>query len=119
MHLPWRTMAAIFQQVSFGKLHAMDKLSKSSIIEYCGKWSELEPKLVKKRTSSKKRVKKTVTIYAEDNIILGPDIATHARIVTESIPTPARRRTFDPPKKLKSVLSLITEEQEVANIMTT
>ncbi|GKD25199.1 hypothetical protein Tco_1231413 [Tanacetum coccineum] len=79
--------------------------------------SELEPKLVKKRTSSKKRVKKTVTIYAEDNIILGPDIATHARIMTESIPTPARRRTFDPPKKLKSVLSLITEEQEVANIM--
>ncbi|GJW22919.1 hypothetical protein Tco_0033541 [Tanacetum coccineum] len=48
--------------------------------------------------------------------------ATHARIVTESIPEPTRRKpsgkvTVDPPKKLKSVLSLTLEEQEAADTM--
>ncbi|GJW50586.1 retrovirus-related pol polyprotein from transposon TNT 1-94 [Tanacetum coccineum] len=37
--------------------------------------SEPKPKPVKKRTSSKKRVKKTVTISAEDNIIPDPNVA--------------------------------------------
>ncbi|GJR77041.1 hypothetical protein Tco_0089406 [Tanacetum coccineum] len=48
--------------------------------------------------------------------------ATHARIVTESVPEPTRRRksgkvTSDPPKKLKGVPSLTLEEQEAADIM--
>ncbi|GJZ20713.1 hypothetical protein Tco_0557303, partial [Tanacetum coccineum] len=48
--------------------------------------------------------------------------ATHARIVTESVPGPTKRRksskvTSDPPKKLKSVPTLTLEEQEVADIM--
>ncbi|GJW19624.1 retrovirus-related pol polyprotein from transposon TNT 1-94 [Tanacetum coccineum] len=94
------------------------------------KESEHEPKSVKRKTSSKRRVKKKVTLFAADNIIyddldttleLGKSIsqteakeeeaakqvhATHARIVTESVPEPTKRRklgkvTFDPPKKLK------------------
>ncbi|GKB52819.1 hypothetical protein Tco_0903572 [Tanacetum coccineum] len=92
--------------------------------------SEPEPELVKRKTSSKRRVKKKVTLSADDNIIsddpdtaleLGKSIskteaeeaeaarqvhATHARIVTESVPEPTKRRksgkvTSDPPKKLK------------------
>ncbi|GKE21680.1 hypothetical protein Tco_1433192, partial [Tanacetum coccineum] len=48
--------------------------------------------------------------------------ATHARIVTESVLEPTRRRksgkvTFDPPKKLKGVPSLTPEEQEPADTM--
>ncbi|GKC07980.1 hypothetical protein Tco_0999590 [Tanacetum coccineum] len=92
--------------------------------------SEPEPKLVKIKTSSKRRVKNKVTLSADDNIIsddpdtaleLGKSIskieaekakaarqvhATHARIVTKSVPEPTKIRksgkvTFDPPKKLK------------------
>ncbi|GJR32551.1 hypothetical protein Tco_1108783 [Tanacetum coccineum] len=92
--------------------------------------SKPEPKSVKRKTSSKRRIKKKVTLSADDNIIsddldtdleLGKSInqtkaeeaeasrqvhATHARIVTESVPEPTKRRklgkvTFDPPKKLK------------------
>ncbi|GJW82916.1 hypothetical protein Tco_0156061 [Tanacetum coccineum] len=48
--------------------------------------------------------------------------ATHARIMTESVTEPTRRRksskvTSDPPKKLKGVPSLTPEEQEVADTM--
>ncbi|GJZ52105.1 hypothetical protein Tco_0606620 [Tanacetum coccineum] len=103
--------------------------------------SEPEPEPVKRKTSSKRRVKKKVTLSADDNIIsddpdtaleLGKSIskteaeeaeaarqvhATHARIVTESVPEPTKRRksskvTSDPPKKLKGVPSLTLEEQE-------
>ncbi|GJU05486.1 hypothetical protein Tco_1121916, partial [Tanacetum coccineum] len=105
--------------------------------------SEPEPEPVKRKTSSKRRVKKKVTLSADDNIIsddpdtdlaLGKFIsqteveaarqvhATHARIVTESVPEPTKRRksgkvTSDPPKKLKGVPSLTPEEQEAADIM--
>ncbi|GJS88908.1 hypothetical protein Tco_0771544 [Tanacetum coccineum] len=92
--------------------------------------SEPEPESVKRKTSIKRRVKKKVTLSADDNIIsddfdtaleLGKSMsqtkakeseaarqvhATHARMVTESVPDPTRRRklgkvTCDPPKKLK------------------
>ncbi|GKC49582.1 hypothetical protein Tco_1072327, partial [Tanacetum coccineum] len=80
---------------------------------------EFEPEPAKKRTASKRRVKKKVTISAEDNIIsddpdtaleLGKSIsqtkaeeaeeaeeakkvyATYARIVTEPVPEPASKR---------------------------
>ncbi|GKC10225.1 hypothetical protein Tco_1001835 [Tanacetum coccineum] len=48
--------------------------------------------------------------------------ATHARIVTEYVPEPPKRRksgkvTYDPPKKLKGVPSLTPEEQEATDIM--
>ncbi|GJS28312.1 hypothetical protein Tco_0488932 [Tanacetum coccineum] len=105
--------------------------------------SEPEPESVKRKTTSKRRVKKKVTLSADDNITsddpdtvleLGKSIsqteaeearqvhATHARIVTEFVPERTRRRksgkvTSDPPKKLKGVSSLTLEEQEAADIM--
>ncbi|GKA61809.1 hypothetical protein Tco_0761328 [Tanacetum coccineum] len=88
--------------------------------------SEPELKPAKKRTTSKKRFKKTVTIFAEDNIItedpnialeLGKSIslteakeeeaarkvhATHARIVTQTIPEPTRRKPSESRKSSRS-----------------
>ncbi|GJR05797.1 hypothetical protein Tco_0528781 [Tanacetum coccineum] len=94
--------------------------------------SKPEPEPVKRKTSSKRRAKKKITLPTDDNIIFdGPDTAlelgksisktntekakaarqvhaTHARIMTESVFEPTRRRksgkvTSDPPKKLKGV----------------
>nr|GEU97185.1 hypothetical protein [Tanacetum cinerariifolium] len=101
-------------------------------------------------------VKKKVIIFVDDNIILDLDVAlelgksmslteaaeeeaarqvrvTHARVVTESIPEPARRRpsgsafrdtssvsknmSSDPSQKLKGVQPLTPEEQLAADIM--
>ncbi|GKG02167.1 hypothetical protein Tco_0306872, partial [Tanacetum coccineum] len=62
---------------------------------------------VKRKTSSKRRFKKKVTLSADDNIIADdPDTALELGIMTESIPEPSKRRklgkvTSDPPKKLK------------------
>nr|GEW80065.1 hypothetical protein [Tanacetum cinerariifolium] len=110
------------------------------------KVSEPEPELVKRKISSKERIKKKVTLSPDDNIIsddldtaleLGKSIsqtkaeeaeaakqlhATHARIVKEFILEPTKRRklgkvTSDPPKKLKGVPSLTLKEQEAADIM--
>nr|GEU94863.1 hypothetical protein [Tanacetum cinerariifolium] len=107
---------------------------------------EPEPELVKRKTYSKRRVKKKVTMSADDNIIsddpntaleLGKSISkteakepeaarqvhhSHARIVTESVPEPTKRRksgkvTSDPPTKLKGVPSLTPEEQKASDIM--
>nr|GEX71541.1 hypothetical protein [Tanacetum cinerariifolium] len=107
---------------------------------------EPEPEPVKRKTSSKRRVKKKVTLSADDNIIsdapattlkLDKSIsktevkeakaarqvyATHARILTKSTLERNKRRksgkvTFDPPKKLKGVPSLTPKEQEAADII--
>nr|GEX11920.1 hypothetical protein [Tanacetum cinerariifolium] len=101
---------------------------------------------LKERLLVKRKVKKKVTLSTNDNIIsddpdttleLGKSIsqtkaeeaeaakqvhATHARIVTESVTKPTKRRkssivTSDPPKKLKGAPSLTPEEQEAADIM--
>ncbi|GJU67511.1 hypothetical protein Tco_1253770 [Tanacetum coccineum] len=124
--------------------------------------SKPEPEPVKKKTSSKRRVKKKVTLSAADNIIsddpyatleLGKFIsqtktkeaeaarqvyATHARIVTESVPESAMKKyggrssksvviqdTPSAPKskpaaskdQLKGAPSLTPVEQEAANII--
>ncbi|GJT22437.1 hypothetical protein Tco_0892374 [Tanacetum coccineum] len=124
--------------------------------------SEHEPELARKKTSSKRRVKKKVTLSVDDNIIsddfdaaleLAKSIsktkaeeaevarkvhATHARIVTESVPESAKKKssgrssksvviqdTPSAPKskpatlktKLKGAQSLTLEEQEAADIM--
>nr|GEU63167.1 reverse transcriptase domain-containing protein [Tanacetum cinerariifolium] len=167
MHQPWRTLTSIINKCLSGKTTSNDKLRKSRIdilwgmfkrenVDYPkGKRSqgkkttdthvtdvevfeESEPEPAKKRTTSKKRVKKSVTISTKDNIILDLDIAlelgksisltkareaeeaikvhvTNARIVTKSIPTHVKRRSFNPPKKLKSVLALTPKEQEAAD----
>ncbi|GJW05075.1 hypothetical protein Tco_1563931 [Tanacetum coccineum] len=107
---------------------------------------ESEPKPARKRTTSKRRVKKKVTISTEDNSMtedpnialeLGKSISlteaeeeeevrqiqvTHARIVTESVLELTRRKpsgkvTFNPTKKLTRVLSLTPEEQEAADMI--
>nr|GEU94271.1 ribonuclease H-like domain-containing protein [Tanacetum cinerariifolium] len=107
---------------------------------------ESNPKPPKRKTASRRVLKKKVTITANDNIIpddpdvaleLGKSIskteakkdeavrqvhATHARIVTTSFPEPTRRRksrkvTSDHPKRLKGVQSLTPKEQEPTDTM--
>ncbi|GJS20479.1 hypothetical protein Tco_0449111 [Tanacetum coccineum] len=118
--------------------------------------SDPEP-LIRRKTSRRKVVKKKATISVDDNIIPEPDIAlelgksislaeaeeeaaarevhdTHARIVTESVPEPARtirqssiafrdtssvskKRTSGTSQKLKGIQSLTPAEQEAAEIM--
>ncbi|GJY82005.1 hypothetical protein Tco_0494756 [Tanacetum coccineum] len=125
---------------------------------------ELEPEPAKKKIASRRVVKKKVTLSADDNIISDdPDAAlelaksisqteaeeaeaarkvhaTHARIVTESVPESAKKKsggrspksiviqdTPSAPKskpatsksKLKGAPSLTLAEQEAANIMQT
>ncbi|GJZ30053.1 retrovirus-related pol polyprotein from transposon TNT 1-94 [Tanacetum coccineum] len=105
--------------------------------------SEPEP-LIRRKTSSR-RVKKKATISVDDNIVPEPDIAlelgksislteaeeeaaarqvhaTHARIVSESVPEPARRRRSDiaiseTTQKLKGIQTLSPAEQEAVDIM--
>ncbi|GKB16755.1 hypothetical protein Tco_0850678 [Tanacetum coccineum] len=124
--------------------------------------SEPEPEPAKKKTSSKRRVKKKATLSADDNIIsddldvaleLAKSIsqtkseeaeaarkvhATHARIMSKSIPESAKKKsngrssksvviqdTLSTPKskpatlktKLKGAPSLTPQEQEAADIM--
>nr|GEU75218.1 hypothetical protein [Tanacetum cinerariifolium] len=69
--------------------------------------SEPERELVKRKTSSKRRVKKKVTLSLGDNII-SDDLDTALEIVKEFVPEPTERRklgkvTSNPPKKLKGV----------------
>ncbi|GJU39645.1 hypothetical protein Tco_1192602 [Tanacetum coccineum] len=106
--------------------------------------SEPEP-LIRRKTSSRRVAKKKATISVDDNIVPEPDIAlelgksislteaeeeaaarqvhaTHARIVSESIPEPARRRQSDitiskTTQKLKGIQTLIPAEQEAADVM--
>ncbi|GJW34181.1 retrovirus-related pol polyprotein from transposon TNT 1-94 [Tanacetum coccineum] len=82
---------------------------------------EYKPEPAKKKTSSKRRVKKKVTLSTDDNIIFDdPDVALE--IVTKTVLEPTRRKpsgkvTPDPFKKLKIVPSLTPKEQEVIDTM--
>nr|GEV46720.1 hypothetical protein [Tanacetum cinerariifolium] len=117
---------------------------------------ESDSKPARKQTSSRRVIKKKATISVDDNIILEPDVAlqlgksinlteaaeeeatrqvhaTHARLMTESFPKPAKRRPLDIAfrntsnvlkkmspdlsQKLKGNQTLIIEEQLVANTM--
>nr|GEY94444.1 hypothetical protein [Tanacetum cinerariifolium] len=107
---------------------------------------ESDPKSPKRKTTSRRVVKKKVIITANDKIIpddpdivleLGKSIsktkakkeeaarqvhATHAKSVTKYVPEPIRRRksgkvTFDPPKRLKGIRSLTPEEQEATDTL--
>ncbi|GKA71429.1 hypothetical protein Tco_0777568 [Tanacetum coccineum] len=106
--------------------------------------SEPEP-LIRRKTSSRRVTKKKATISVDDNIVPEPDIAlelgksislteaeeeaaarqvhaTHARIVSESVPEPARRRRSDiaiseTTQKLKGIQTLTPAEQEAADVM--
>ncbi|GJT38760.1 hypothetical protein Tco_0938625 [Tanacetum coccineum] len=81
--------------------------------------SEPEPESVRGVEPSSKSISQTEAKEAEAARQVH---ATYARIVTESVPKPTRRRklgkvTCDPPKKLKGVPSLTLEEQEAVDIM--
>nr|GEW65087.1 retrovirus-related Pol polyprotein from transposon TNT 1-94 [Tanacetum cinerariifolium] len=108
-------------------------------------FEEFEPKLAKRKTTSRRVVKENVIISADDNIIPKAEEdevarkvhATHARIVTESIPKPAKKTRSRSTKsvviqdtssnlkskpaalkpKLKGVQSLTPKEQEDAHVM--
>ncbi|GJS83416.1 hypothetical protein Tco_0749957 [Tanacetum coccineum] len=110
-------------------------------IRCSSKESKPEPEPVKRKTASQRVVKKKVTISAADNIIPDLDVAlelgksiiiteaeeeeaanqvhaTHATIITESIPESTRKNTSRSSKsKLKGVPSLTPEEQEAADII--
>ncbi|GJY15407.1 hypothetical protein Tco_0385829 [Tanacetum coccineum] len=103
--------------------------------------SNPEPEPAKRKTASRRVVKKKLIISAADNVIPDPDVAlelgksisiteveeeeaakqvhaTHARIVTEFVPKSAKKKTSRSSKsKLKGVPSLTPEEQEVVDIM--
>ncbi|GJY08513.1 retrovirus-related pol polyprotein from transposon TNT 1-94, partial [Tanacetum coccineum] len=104
--------------------------------------SEPEPEPAKKKTASRRVVKKKITLSADDNIISDdPDAAlelaksisqteaeeaeaarkvhaTHVRIVTESIPESGKKKSGGRSlAKLKGTPSLTPAEQEAANIM--
>ncbi|GKD76926.1 hypothetical protein Tco_1339547, partial [Tanacetum coccineum] len=188
MRQPWRTLAIIINKCLSRKTTSNDNLRKSRIDILWGMfyrenvdypeliWEDFdfqidhrkekksrlsEPKPAKKRTASRRVVKKKVTISADDNIIPDPDVAfelgksisitkaeeeeaarqvhaTHARIVTESVPEPAKKKTSskstrsvviqDTPSapkskpaasklKLKAIPSLTPEEQLAADTM--
>ncbi|GJX51651.1 hypothetical protein Tco_0278496 [Tanacetum coccineum] len=108
-------------------------------------FDESEPEPLIRRKTSSRRVKKKATISVDDNIVPEPDIAlevgksislteaeeeaaarqvhaTHARIVSESVLEPARRRLSDiaiseTTQKLKGIQTLSPAEQEAADIM--
>nr|GEX16691.1 copia protein [Tanacetum cinerariifolium] len=135
MHPPSRTLAAIINKCLSRKTTSNDKLQKSRI-DILGKGSKgkkttkesqetldvfkeskPEPKPAKKKTSGKRRVKKNVTLSADENIISDdPDAAlelaksisqtkaeeakearkvhaTHARTVTKSVPESAKKKS--------------------------
>ncbi|GKE69881.1 hypothetical protein Tco_1527953, partial [Tanacetum coccineum] len=106
--------------------------------------SEPEP-LIRRKTSNRRVAKKKATISVDDNIVPELDIAlelgksislteaeeevaarqvhvSHARIVSESVPEPARRRRSEiaiskTTQKLKGIQTLTPAEQETTDIM--
>ncbi|GKC52730.1 hypothetical protein Tco_1075475, partial [Tanacetum coccineum] len=161
MHHPWRTLVAIINKCLSGKTASNDKLysvkksrgkgsqrkktaDDSQETVNVSKESKPKPESVKRKNSSKRRIKTQVHIvdatYSDDPdtaLELGKSISqteaeeieaarqvydTHARIMTESVPETTKRRksgkvTSDPPKKLKGVPSLTPEEQEAVDII--
>ncbi|GJZ86394.1 hypothetical protein Tco_0658004 [Tanacetum coccineum] len=85
--------------------------------------SELEPKHAKKKTSSKRRVKKKVTLSANDNIISDDPVAalefaksSKSVVIQDTISAPKSKPTTSK-TKLKGASSLTLKEQEAANII--
>ncbi|GJS31006.1 hypothetical protein Tco_0491626 [Tanacetum coccineum] len=111
MHQPWRTLAAIFNKFLYGKTMSNNKIKKSRID------IQFHLRKAKRKTSSKRRVKKKVTLSDDDNIISDdPDAVlelaksisqtkaekaeaarkvhdTHAKIVTESVSESAKKKS--------------------------
>ncbi|GJW13626.1 hypothetical protein Tco_0017759 [Tanacetum coccineum] len=114
MHQPWRTLAAIINKCLYGKTTSSDRLRKSRIDIMWGMFyrENIPPKKSRGKGSQGKKTadttEATVDVYEElDPEPLGKFMsltdtakkeaarqvyATHARIVTELVPEPARRR---------------------------
>ncbi|GJS71487.1 hypothetical protein Tco_0704328 [Tanacetum coccineum] len=74
MHQPWKTLAAIInkclsRKTAKAKVQRKKTVDDSQETIDVSEKSEPEPEPVKKKTSSKRRVKKKVTVSADDNII--------------------------------------------------
>ncbi|GJR43075.1 hypothetical protein Tco_1311178 [Tanacetum coccineum] len=151
MHQPWRTLAAIINKYLSGKTASNDKLHLAYQIDHRKeKRSRREnmpfldsPRLKFVRigedyqeyglgVETSRAVREKLGIGSLTRTISQTEAkeaeaarqvhATHARIVTESVLKPTRRRksgkvTSDPPKKLKGVPSLTPKEQEAADII--
>nr|GEV61612.1 hypothetical protein [Tanacetum cinerariifolium] len=145
MHHPWRTLAAIINKCLSGKTSSNDilRLQRKKIVDDfqetvdVSKKSEPEPEPVKRKTASRRVVKKKVTISVDDNIIPDPDVAlelgksissaeskeeeevakqvhaTHTMIVTEFIPEYAKKKTSN--RSLKSKLKGVPGESTVVS----
>nr|GEW09045.1 hypothetical protein [Tanacetum cinerariifolium] len=143
MHQPWRTLAAIINKCFSGKTTnshqeeqrqrfirkktANDSQKTIDVFEE----SKPEPEPVKKKTSSKRRVKKKVTLSADDNIIFDdPDAAlelsiskteaeearqahaTHARIMTESVLEYAKKKSGG--RSSKNIMQALKESKKTS-----
>ncbi|GKE12702.1 hypothetical protein Tco_1416253 [Tanacetum coccineum] len=96
---------------------------------------EFDSEPARKRTASRRVIKKKVTIFVADNIILDPDVvlelgkyisltkvveeeatrqvhATHARIVIEYVPKPARRRP--PEEEVADTMQALKESKKTS-----
>nr|GEX60008.1 hypothetical protein [Tanacetum cinerariifolium] len=110
MHQPWRTLAAIINKCLSGKT-AKKKRDQDETVDVS---EESEPEPAKKKTFSKRRVKKKVTLSTDNNIIFyDPDVAlelaksiskteveearqvyaTHAMTVTKFVPEFAKKNS--------------------------
>ncbi|GKA99220.1 hypothetical protein Tco_0827157, partial [Tanacetum coccineum] len=76
---------------------------------------ESEPKLIKKKTASRRVVKKKVPIFADDNIIPDPDVALKLGKSISLAEAKEEEATKQP--KLKGVQTLTPKEQEAADAM--
>nr|GEW47968.1 hypothetical protein [Tanacetum cinerariifolium] len=113
---------SIWEDIAFQIDHTMEKRSRHRVlpdVHQVFHWSDSPKKSrgkVKRKTASRRVVKKKVTIYDDDNIVPDPDVAlelgksisltkakeeeeakqvhdTHARIVTESVPESAKKKS--------------------------
>nr|GEW72536.1 retrovirus-related Pol polyprotein from transposon TNT 1-94 [Tanacetum cinerariifolium] len=142
MHQPWRTLAAIINKCFSRKITSNDKLRKDyqehglsipetmlteaikqsesyqMFIKYSTE-SKHEPEPIKRQTSSKRRVKKKVTLSVDDNIIFDdPDTALElSKSISKTKAKEAEAARQVHATHLKGVPSLTPEEQEDANIM--
>nr|GEW25656.1 hypothetical protein [Tanacetum cinerariifolium] len=117
VHQPWRTLAAIINKCLSGKTERKKTVDDTQETVDVFEEFKPKPKPARKKTSSKRRVKKKVTLSANNNIISNdPDAAlelaksisqtkaeeaevarqfhaTHARIVTKSVPESDKKKS--------------------------
>ncbi|GJZ08762.1 hypothetical protein Tco_0543045 [Tanacetum coccineum] len=153
MHQPWRTLAVIINKCLSGKTASNDKLRKSRIDILWGMFKrenvdypeliwediayQIDHRKEKKKTASRRVVKKKVTISATDNIIPDPGAAlelaksinqtkaeeaeaarkfhaTHARIVIESVPESAKKKSGGKKQENADIMQTLKESKKTS-----